>query len=79
MVIPLERGDVFVFCTDGIFETVNDQNEEFGTERVSEVVHAHRGETARAIVDTVFAEASAFRARAPQSDDMTVVAVKITA
>jgi len=79
VVIPLERGDVFVFCTDGIFETVNDENEEFGTARVSEVVHAHRGETAEGIVDAVFAAAGAFRGRAPQNDDMTAVAVKITA
>jgi sigma-B regulation protein RsbU (phosphoserine phosphatase) len=79
VVIPLERGDVFVFFTDGISETANDENEDFGTTRVSEVVHAHRGETARGIVDAVFAAASAVRGRAPQSDDMTVVAVKITA
>jgi phosphoserine phosphatase RsbU/P len=79
LVVPLERDDIFVFCTDGIFETVNDGDEQFGARRVAEVVHAHRGETAGRIVDAVFAAASAFRDLAPQNDDMTVVAVKIMA
>ena len=77
--IPLERGDVFVFCTDGIYESVNEENEEFGTTRVSKVVHAQREQTAKGIVDAVFAAANLFRGGVLPSDDMTVVAVKITA
>ena len=79
VVIPLEQGDVFVFCTDGIFETVNGENADFGIGRVCDVIHAHRHEMARGIVDAVFEAASGFRGDAPQNDDMTVVAVKITA
>jgi sigma-B regulation protein RsbU (phosphoserine phosphatase) len=76
--VPLERGDVFVFCTDGIYETVSAQGVEFGARRVCDVVSAHRAEGARAIVDAVFEEAVAFRGAAPQLDDMTAVAVRIT-
>jgi sigma-B regulation protein RsbU (phosphoserine phosphatase) len=76
--VPLERGDVFVFCTDGVYEAVNEQGAEFGARRVCEVVSAHRAEGARAIVDAVFEAAAAFRGAAPQHDDMTAVAVRIT-
>ena len=76
--IPLKGGDVFVFCTDGIFETMNEQNVELGARRVCEVVRAHRQDTARGIVDAVFEVTSGFRGHAPQDDDMTAVAVKIT-
>jgi len=76
--IPLKGGDVFVFCTDGIFETMNGQNVELGARRVCEVVRAHRQDTARGIVDAVFEVTSGFRGHAPQDDDMTAVAVKIT-
>jgi sigma-B regulation protein RsbU (phosphoserine phosphatase) len=77
--IPLNQGDVFVFCTDGIFETMNQEREELGARPVCEVVRAHRHETARAIVDAVFDVTTRFRGHAPQDDDMTAVAVKITA
>ena len=76
--IPLNQGDVFVFCTDGIFETLNHENDEFGARRVCEIVRAHRHETARAIVDAIFEATIRFRGHAPQDDDMTAVAVKIT-
>ena len=59
--IPLNQGDVFVFCTDGIFETMNLENDEFGARRVCEIVRAHRHETARAIVDAIFDATIRFR------------------
>jgi len=77
--IPLKQGDVFVFCTDGIFETLNADRDEFGARRVCEIVRAHRHETARAIVDAIFDATIRFRGHASQEDDMTAVAVKITA
>jgi serine phosphatase RsbU (regulator of sigma subunit) len=77
--LPLQQGDVFVFCTDGIFETMNQERDELGARRVCEVVRAHRQQTARAIVDAVFEATIQFRGHAPQDDDMTAVAVKITA
>ena len=40
--LPLQPDDVFVFCTDGIFEAMNEEGEEFGARRVCEVVSAHR-------------------------------------
>ena len=76
--MPLERGDVFVFCTDGIYEATNEQGAEFGARRVCEIVGAHREEGARAIVDAIFGAVGAFRGAAPQHDDMTAVAVRIT-
>ena len=77
--IALTRDDVFVFCTDGIFEALNEDGVEFGASRLADVVSRHREKSARAIVDAIFAETTAFRGARPQGDDMTAVAVKITA
>jgi phosphoserine phosphatase RsbU/P len=77
LTLPLQSGDVFVFCTDGIFETATETGEELGARRVCEIVASHRGGTAREIVDAIFDEASEFRGHAPHHDDMTAVAVKI--
>ena len=77
--LEIATGDVFVFCTDGIYETFNAAGEEFGTERVAETVQARRGESAQLIAAAIFDAVDGFRGEAPQGDDMTVVVVKITA
>jgi sigma-B regulation protein RsbU (phosphoserine phosphatase) len=77
--VPLLAGDVFVFCTDGIFEASSPDGAEFGAKRLCDIVNDHRTGTTRDIVDAIFEAVIAFRGGAPQNDDMTAVAVKITA
>jgi sigma-B regulation protein RsbU (phosphoserine phosphatase) len=77
--LPLRAGDLFVFCTDGIFEAANAEGKEYGAKRLCDVVREHRKATAREIVDAIFDSVILFRGTAPQGDDMTAVAVKITA
>jgi sigma-B regulation protein RsbU (phosphoserine phosphatase) len=77
--LPLRPGDVFVFCTDGIFEAANAEGKDFGAKRLCDVVRENRTATARAIVDAIFDSVILFRGTGPQVDDMTAVAVKITA
>jgi len=77
--LPLRAGDLFVFCTDGIFEASNAEGNEYGAKRLCDVVGENRKATARQIVDAIFDSVILFRGTAPQGDDMTAVAVKITA
>jgi phosphoserine phosphatase RsbU/P len=77
--LPLHAGDVFVFCTDGIFEAAAADGTEFGAQRLCGVVDQNRKGTAREIVDAIFDAVIAFRGAGPQVDDMTAVAVKVTA
>lgn len=76
--LPLAAGDVFVFCTDGIFEAFNAEGQEFGADRLLDVVATHKTGRADEIVDAIMTAARAFRGDHPQSDDQTAVAVKIT-
>jgi sigma-B regulation protein RsbU (phosphoserine phosphatase) len=77
--LPLRAGDLFVFCTDGIFEAANAEGKEYGAKRLCDVVGENCKATARQIVDAIFDSVILFRGTAPQADDMTAVAVKITA
>ena len=77
--LPLRAGDLFVFCTDGIFEAASVDGKEYGAKRLCDVVGENRKGTAREIVDAIFDSVILFRGTAPQADDMTAVAVKITA
>jgi sigma-B regulation protein RsbU (phosphoserine phosphatase) len=73
----LAAGDVYVFCTDGVFEANDARGREFGVERLSQVVLEARQQPARAIIEEIFAAVADFRGEARAKDDMTVVALKI--
>jgi len=81
--LQLEVGDVVVFATDGIEETLDGCGEVFGPERQHEVLRELAGGSAREIVDGLLEATDRFRNRpAPcgppePSDDRTVVAIKV--
>ena len=77
--VPLATDDVFVFCSDGVFEAMNEKGEEFTAARLIQVVRSARQRTAREVVQAIDQAVLEHRAGYPPNDDMTVVAVKITA
>ena len=76
--LALATGDVFVFCSDGIFEAFDEELHEFGTARAIEVVTANSQRTAKEIVGEMLAAVQRFCGDAEQNDDRTIVVVKIT-
>lgn len=74
----LHPGDVFVFCTDGVFEAMNAEGQEFSAARIIDVIGRLRDEPASRIVAAIFTAVSEWRGDTPSNDDMTVVAVRIT-
>jgi sigma-B regulation protein RsbU (phosphoserine phosphatase) len=74
---PLEAGDIYVLCSDGIFEAFDEAGEEFGARRVLDVIERTNALSAKEIVNEVFSAVQLFCGDAPQSDDRTVVVVKI--
>jgi sigma-B regulation protein RsbU (phosphoserine phosphatase) len=76
--VPLHTGDVFVFCSDGVSEAMNEQNEEFTPGRLVEVVRRSRDLSAAQIAQNIVSAVAEHRAGFPSNDDTTVVAVKIT-
>jgi sigma-B regulation protein RsbU (phosphoserine phosphatase) len=77
--LALHPGDAFVFCSDGVSEAMNDAGHEFTSERLIEVVERVHDLPAARIVDAIVTAVAEWRAGAPSNDDMTAVAVKITA
>jgi phosphoserine phosphatase RsbU/P len=76
--LDLAAGDAYVFCSDGVFEANDGLGREFGAERLIQVVEKSSDQSARAIVDAIFAAVWSFRGDTPPNDDMTAVALKIT-
>jgi phosphoserine phosphatase RsbU/P len=75
--VDLQPGDLYVFCTDGVYEAFGENEEEFGVERAMAIVQENRERSAKDIADAVFAAVVDFRGDRPQGDDMTVVALKM--
>ena len=79
MTFALSPGDVYVFCSDGISEAMNEEGEEFTAARAIEIIERSRTLPARQIVDAIFDAVQTFRGSAQQNDDMTAVALRIQA
>jgi sigma-B regulation protein RsbU (phosphoserine phosphatase) len=76
---PLHAGEVYVFCTDGVFEAMNEVGQEFTASRLIDVVGRSRDLPSAKIVDAIFQAVAEWRGDAPPNDDMTAVVVRITA
>ncbi len=75
--VPLTAGDVWVLCSDGITEAFDEAGEEFGAPRLIEVIERTHLQPAKEIVGEIFSAVQMFCGDAEQSDDRTVVVVKI--
>jgi anti-sigma regulatory factor (Ser/Thr protein kinase) len=69
-------GDILVLLSDGIYEYHDPDNEQFGEERVRQLVAAHRGESPEALARVLLKAVTDFARGAPQEDDMTIVLLK---
>jgi sigma-B regulation protein RsbU (phosphoserine phosphatase) len=78
LTFELAQGDVYVFCSDGVWEAQDGLGREFGSERLLHVVKQAGGKSARDIVDAIFSAVWSFRGDTPPNDDMTAVAIRIT-
>lgn len=75
--VAMEPGDLALFVSDGIADQTNGADEDYGRERLSQVVMAHRGHGLAAICDAVLGDVSRFAAGAPVFDDQTIIALRV--
>jgi phosphoserine phosphatase RsbU/P len=75
--VPLRPGDLLLFYTDGVTEAADARDQEFGRERLADVVIAQAHRPAQAIVHAVRQELTTFTANRPPADDLTLVAYRV--
>jgi sigma-B regulation protein RsbU (phosphoserine phosphatase) len=73
----LKAGQIIAVGTDGIWESRNAPGEMFGKARFEASIRSHRDNTAAEILAGVVSDLDAFRGEVPQSDDVTLVIVKV--
>lgn len=76
--LKLESEDVMLVCSDGILESFNDADQEFGVNRLENEFRQAQGDSAEAMLFSVLGAVQDFAAPRPLTDDMTLVIVKNT-
>jgi len=71
--VEFSSGDIAVLLTDGLTEAVNENEEEYGLERIKQQVPKHSGESLEVVCETLLAEARKF---GKQIDDQSVLLVR---
>ncbi len=71
--VEFSSGDIAVLLTDGLTEAANENEEEYGLERVKQQVTKHSGESLKVLCETLLGEARKF---GKQMDDQSVLLVR---
>ena len=72
----LGSGDVVLFYTDGVTETVNTDGELYEEERLEAVAQRVKSESADQICQAIYDDVIAFQGEAEQFDDLTLMVLK---
>jgi len=76
--VEVAPGGLLVAYSDGLIEPENVYGEEFGTERLIEVVTDERGSSPSAIAENLMHAAEEWSGSPEQADDMTVIVMRFT-
>ena len=74
--LQLAPDDALLFYSDGITEEENSAGEDFGTDRLAQIVAERRTWTVNQLADYVFGEVSVFSEGKPPTDDRTLVVLR---
>jgi sigma-B regulation protein RsbU (phosphoserine phosphatase) len=74
--MQLGKGDILLTYTDGVNEAVNTAFEEYGDDRMENALSEMTGKSCKEVIDGLLASVKAFAGEAPQSDDITLMALK---
>ncbi|MGH9873477.1 MAG: PP2C family protein-serine/threonine phosphatase [Pyrinomonadaceae bacterium] len=72
----LHAGDLLLVCSDGILESANEDDEEFGSARLEAQLRSARTDCADAVLFSVLGSVQDFAATRPLVDDMSVVVIR---
>jgi len=74
--VAFQSGDMLVLVTDGFFEWLNANNEQFGMARLFDVIRNSRHRPSTDLIQTLYQEVLRFAGGTPQADDLTAVVIK---
>ncbi len=73
---PLTEHSLVIFYSDGLPETMNEDYFQLGEEALCDIIRSYKDASALELQNQLIAKARAFRGRADQNDDITIVIAK---
>jgi sigma-B regulation protein RsbU (phosphoserine phosphatase) len=73
--VQLTAGDALLVCSDGILESFDNSEQEFGGQRLEAEFRRAQGGSAEAVLFSVLGAVQDFAAPHPLTDDMTLVLI----
>jgi len=74
--IEMAPGDILALISDGIFEYMGDNNEQFGEQRAIDILRQHQNKPMAELITLLDQAVLSFAHGSPQNDDMTIVLIK---
>ena len=74
--LTMRQGDILVMYTDGLIETLNNAREQFGKERVREIIAVNSEKTAGEIADALLSKLNEHTGAVSREDDVTFIILK---
>jgi phosphoserine phosphatase RsbU/P len=75
--IQMQSGDLLVAYTDGVTEAINEDEEEFGENRLRQIIAASASLSAQDLTDKIVESVREYCRDTPQQDDLTLVVMKV--
>lgn len=75
--VDLKPGDFLVCYSDGIVESLDDNEQVFGYDRIEEILSSERFSTSRDLLETLITEVRIHIGTAEQFDDITAVVIRV--
>lgn len=74
--LVINRGEVMVLYTDGVTEVFDKDGQEYGVDRLIDVIRKNRDKTAQQMADIIYDECTKFASESHIFDDLTMIIIK---
>jgi sigma-B regulation protein RsbU (phosphoserine phosphatase) len=75
--LSVQHGDLIIMYTDGVTEAFNEHEDYFGEERLIASVTKNKSRPVQEILDAILGDIRQFCGSAPQSDDITLILIRV--
>ena len=74
--LQFDPGDVLLIYSDGITESIDANEEEFGEQKLSEILQKNASESTARLIEKIVSAVHAHAGESPQADDMTILIIR---